>query len=229
VYLESHQGENTIIQSKRIKEIYTDFEADYIVLDLQQAGIAIYEQLGLVTKDEERGIEYEAYTVYEHKSLEKSLIDELKEKTLSIKAKPIIYPIMANAKLNSEIAVVFRDKLQRNMINILVNDNEAEMYLTKNNKEYKSSEDVNLKSWYIMPYIETQLMVNESVALEYSVVNGNIKLETVGTARKDRYTSCSYGNFFASLLEKDLIKPKGQNNLDITKLFNFRQPQIRKR
>jgi hypothetical protein len=172
-------------------------------------GIAIYEQLGLTTKDEERGIEYEPMTVFEHKSLEKSLIDELKEKTLSIKAKPVIYPILANAKLNSEIAVDFRDKLQRNMISFLVNEDEAETYLMKNNKEYKNTEDVNLKIWYTMPYIETQLIINESVQLEYSVVNGNIKLETVGTARKDRYTSCSYGNFFASLLEKDFIKPKG--------------------
>jgi hypothetical protein len=39
VYLESHQGENTIIQSRRIKEIYFDFSGDYIVLDLQQAGM----------------------------------------------------------------------------------------------------------------------------------------------------------------------------------------------
>lgn len=39
LYMESHKGEHTGIQSKRIKEIYTDFEADYIVLDLQNAGI----------------------------------------------------------------------------------------------------------------------------------------------------------------------------------------------
>ena len=84
-----------------------------------------------MTKDDERGIEYDALTVYEHKSLDRSLIDELKEKTLGVKAKPVIYPIMANARLNSEIAVDFRDKLQRNMISLLINDNEAENYLTK--------------------------------------------------------------------------------------------------
>lgn len=228
VYIESHQGEHTGKQALRIKQIYCDFEGDYIVLDLQQAGISVFEQLAVVTRDDERGIEFDAYTVYEHKSLDKSLIDELKEKTLGVKAKPVIYPIMASAKLNSEIAVDFRDKLQRGMVSFLVNDNDAENYLTKNNKEFSILNDVNLRSWFIMPYIESELLVNEAVKLEFSIVSGNIKLETVGSARKDRYTSCSYGNFVASLFEKDLIKPKGET-LDIKKLFSFRQPQIRKK
>lgn len=180
-----------------------------------------------MTKDDERGIEYDALTVYEHKSLDKALIEELKEKTLGLKAKPVIYPIMASAKLNSEIAVDFRDKLQRGKISFLIDDNDAEGYLTKNNKEYANINNVNLRSWYIMPYIETGLLVNECISLEFSVISGNIKLETIGTARKDRYTSCSYGNLFASLLEKDFIKPKDEE-LDISKLFQFRKPKIRK-
>jgi len=227
VYIESHHGEHTGKQALRIKQIYYDYGGDYIVLDLQQAGISVFEQLAIVTKDDERGIEYDALTVYEHKSLDKSLIDELKEKTLGLKAKPVIYPIMASAKLNSEIAVDFRDKLQRGKISFLIDDNDAEGYLTKNNKEYANINNVNLRSWYIMPYIETGLLINESIMLEFSVVSGNIKLETVGSARKDRYTSCSYGNYVASLLEKDFIKPKDEE-IDINKLFQFRKPKIRK-
>jgi hypothetical protein len=228
VYLESHQGEHTGKQALRIKQVYYDFESDYIVLDLQNTGIAIFEQLAIITKDEERGIEYPPLTVYEHKSLSKDLLEELKEKTLGVNAIPVIYPILASSKLNSDIAVDFRDKLQRGMINFLVNDNEAEAYLIKNNKEYSESMDVYLKTWYIEPYIQTELLVNETINLEYSIVGGYIKLEAVGTARKDRYTSCSYGNYFASILERDLIKPTN-NNLNIQNMFRFRQPQLRKR
>lgn len=206
VYLESHQGEHTGKQAIRIKQIYYDFEADYIVLDLQQAGIAVFERLAVVTKDEERGIEYEAFTVFEHKSLSKTLIDELKEKTLAINAKPVIYPILAGAKDNNDIAVDFRDKLQRNMCSFLIDESEGENYLNRQNKEFKNSDDVNLINWYLKPYIETQLLINESINMEYSFVNGYIKLTTVGIARRDRYTSCSYGNYFISLLELELLK-----------------------
>lgn len=218
VYVESHQGENTILQALRIKQIYYDFEADYICLDLQQVGIAVYEQLGLVTKDEERGIEYEAFTVFEHKSLDKKLIDELGEKTLGVSAKPVIYPISATARLNNDIAVDFRDKLQRQMISFLIDENYAEDYLTKHNKEYSGTNDINLHNWFTSPHVETQLLINETINLEYSISNGHIKLDTVGTARKDRYTSCSYGSYFASLLDVDLLK-HGDSDYDF--LFTF--------
>lgn len=145
-----------------------------------------------------------------------------------MKAKPVIYPIMASAKLNSEIAVDFRDKMQRGLISFLIDDNEAETYLTKTYKEFANVNNIDIRAWMLMPYIETGLLVNETINLEYTVVSGNIKLETTGSARKDRYTSCSYGNFVASILEKDLLRPQ-KDNIDISKLFNFRQPVIRKR
>lgn len=219
VYLEAHQGEHTEKQALRIKQIYYDFEADYIVLDLQQAGITIFERLAVITKDEERGVEYEAFTVFEHKSLAKNLIDELKEKTLALNAKPIIYPILAGAKDNNDIAVDFRDKLQRGMCSFLIDSSEAELFLSKYNKEYKNSTDVNLNLWYTSPYTETQLLINESVNLEYSVSGGLIKLTTVGTARKDRYTSCSYGNYFISLLQIDFLK--GEEDSDYDFVFSY--------
>jgi len=206
VYMEQHQGEHTAIQALRIKQIYKDFDADYIVLDLQNAGIAIFERLAVVTKDEERGEEYEAFTVFEHKSLEKKLIEELQEKTFAINAKPIIYPILASAKDNNNIAVDFRDKLQRNMCSFLIDENDAEDYLNLKNKEFLKTQDIYLKVWYLHPYKQFSEMVNETINLEYSMVSGNVKLETVGTARKDRYTSCSYGGYFISLLDQDLLK-----------------------
>jgi len=38
-YMESHKGQHVGVQAKRIKEIFDDFDADYIVLDLQNAGV----------------------------------------------------------------------------------------------------------------------------------------------------------------------------------------------
>jgi len=219
VYKESHHGEHTALQSLRIKQIYHDFEGDYIVLDLHNVGITIFERLAEVTRDEERGIEYDAFTVFEHKSLSKKLIEELKEKTLSLNAKPVIYPVVADAKFNSDVAVDFRDKLQRSMCSFLVDGSEGEVYLNKHNKEYANSNDIELTTWFNMPYLETELLVNETINLEYHILNGNIKLETVGDARKDRYTSCSYGNFFASLLEIDLLKQNQDSDYDF--VFSF--------
>lgn len=206
VYMLGYLGEHTGIQALEIKRLYNDFEADYIVIDLQQIGITMFERLATVTKDDERGIEYEALTVFEHKSLDKSLIQELKEKTLASKAKPVIYPILANARLNNDIAVNFKDKLQRQMISMLIDENEADDYLTKRVRNFNDSMDVNLKVWHLHPYRQISELVNECINMEYEIVSGNIKMVTIGTKRKDRFTSASYGCYFISLLDNDLLK-----------------------
>ena len=131
VYMESHNGENTIIQTRRVKQIFTDFDGDFIVLDLAQNGISIYDQLGKTTDDEVRGVTHDAYTVMYHESIDTKTYQELYERTLSTEANPIIYPISANAQLNNDIAVSMRDKLQKKMFHFLVNETDAENYLIK--------------------------------------------------------------------------------------------------
>ena len=213
VYMEAFLGEHTGIQALEIKRLYHDFDADYIALDLQQVGITVFERLATVTKDDERGIEYEALTVFEHKSLDKKLIEELRDKTFASKAKPVIYPILANAKLNNDIAVNFRDKLQRNMISLLIDENEGEDYLMKKEKRFTETMDMHLKVWYLHPYAQISELINECVNMEYEVVGGNIKLSCVGMKRRDRYSSCSYGCYLISLFDENLLKEETSFNL----------------
>lgn len=206
VYMESHNGENTLIQTRRIKQIFSDFNGDYIVLDLAQNGISIYDQLGKVTEDEVRGVTHDAYTIMVHHSLD-NIYEELTERTLANNAIPIIYPISATAQLNNDIAVSMRDKLTKRLFSFLVNETDAENYLAKTNKDYfKTTEDFSEKAWLLHPYAQTKLFVNESVGLSMKLSAGKIKLEEQEGARKDRYTSVSYANYFASILDRDLLR-----------------------
>jgi len=45
VYMESYSGKNTLLQALRIKQLWYDFETDYIVLDLGNAGIKALSSL----------------------------------------------------------------------------------------------------------------------------------------------------------------------------------------
>ena len=72
--------------------------------------------------------------------------------------------------------------------------------------------DINLKVWYLQPYRQTTEFVNETVNLEYKIQNGKVKLEEPRSGRKDRYTSISYGSYFASLLEQELLKEHEEFN-----------------
>jgi hypothetical protein len=214
-YLESHTGANTVTQGLRVKQLYHDFESDYIVLDMLNAGISIFDQLGMITKDSERGLEYEAITVMFHPSIEEKVFLELSERTLGLNAKPCIYPISGTSKLNSEIAVSFREKLKQKMFAFLIDEQEAESFLMENNKEVLIADDeLGVKAFFKSPYIQTTLLVNECVNLTMSLSGGNIKLEEESGWRKDRYSCVSYGSWFASFFDGDLLRETKEDDSD---------------
>lgn len=225
VYIESHNGANTISQAKRVKQLFYDFDADYIVMDGQSVGMPIFDMLSNITRDDERGEEYDGFTlmanIRKYSDLSEAQIRDFEDRTFVQNAKQVIYPIKATSELNSAIAVSFKDSLQRNMISFLIDINKAEEYLIDNSEEYKkafSNDDAFETARILNPYLQTQELVNECVGLEYSVVGGNIKIDEKRSARKDRYSSVSYGNYFISKLEKDILKEDSSED-DLDSLF----------
>jgi len=209
-YMESSKGSNTLIQAKRIKQIFFDFGADYLVLDLQQAGISVYDALSQVTMDEERGITFPAMTVVggEFEIVEQKLREELRNRTLGVGAIPVIFPILASQSLNSQIAVAFRSSLQKKMWGFLLGDGEGEEFLIKNNKEFTSNpNDSSLFSFFLNPYVQTGLFIGECINLDMTLVNGMIKLTEKPGNFKDRFSSVSYSNLIiSSVFDKNLLK-----------------------
>ena len=170
--------------------------------------------MGNITKDSERGTEYPAWTVMKHEAIEEKVYEELSERTLSLNAIPLIFAISATAKINNDIAVSMRDKLKRGMISFLISEMEADEYLSKTNKDYlKYSDEFSERAWYLHPYAQTNELINEMVSLSMELVNGNIKLKEPSGGRKDRYTSVSYMNYYASFLDLNILKEKKSNDI----------------
>ena len=223
-YMESFSGINSILQSLRLKQLYYDFEADYLVLDVAAGGggLPMYDQLGQITKDDERGIEYPAMTIMRHNSIDPNTYDELSKRTLAVNAIPVIYPISGIAKLNSQIAVEMRDKLQKKLFGFLVDETKAEDYLIKSKSgEFMTNDDPSAKSFFMAPYTQTSLLIGECIGLTMTMVAGNIKLVEMSGSRKDRYTSVAYGNYFASFLDGDLLREGGEDNWDVIRNMTF--------
>jgi hypothetical protein len=208
VYMESSRGENVISQALRIKNVFFDFESDYLVLDIAQNGIAVFDAMSSITKDEERDIEYPAFTIMDTELIDRSNTEDFVHRTLGIDALPVVFPISGTPKLNNDIAVAFRTALQKKLFHFLCTDVYAEDYLIKNNKEYlnNSKDDFPLKSWFLHPHIQINLTVMECINLEMKVLNSMIKLDE-GNGRKDRYTSVSYMNYFVTnVLDRELLR-----------------------
>lgn len=203
VYLESIQDS---ISSQdlaiRLKELYYDFEADYVVMDANGNGLGVFDACSTVLTDKERGIEYPAWSCIND--------DETNDRTKT-KGLKCVYTVKASAPFNHEIAVSLKAVIENGKLQLPVNDIEKREEL-QSNKNYRSlSAEGKIRVLY--PYVQATALVNELVNLEYTVRSGMIKIQEVGTTTKDRYSSIAYCNYYANELEKEL-KSENSNSLD---------------
>lgn len=202
-YIEAIRGTETKRQAIRIRQLYEDFDADYIVLDARNMGISVYDCLARVLYDDERGVEY--------KPLKCMNDDTIANRIISHNAEANIFAISASAKLNSEIAVNFKSMLLSHRVDLLVDKDSGIEEMTKFVPGFYDM-DSDEQLFYERPYLETMLAINEMINLVYEKMpaTGLIRISEVGQNTKDRYTSISYGCYFVSQLARDLL-----NNSDI--------------
>lgn len=204
-YMESIEGGHTETQAIRIRQLFSDFDCDYLVLDTQTVGMGVYDLLTTALIDRERGVEYEPWTCVNDENMAKRCRFPDAEK--------VIYSIKANRSMNSSIAISFKDDLRRGKIKLLVPDSEGRDFLRnlKGFDELPEEMKVDLE----MPFTQTTLLVNEMINLERERVTGSeIVLKEPRSGRKDRYSSVSYGNYIARELERDYLHSQNESNID---------------
>lgn len=220
VYIESFNGENSVTQVRRIKQIYYEFSGyhkdDILVLDVANAGRSIYDMLTKDTYDEFRDIEYDAMMVMETQHISSSLYEDLYERSLTKDGHPCIFPIIASSEFNSSIAYILRDRLKKKMVNFIVEDMRLEEHLiTRKNKDIVSQTDLSMRPYLLAPAVQSTLLINETVSLEMSYTGSGKTLKLVEPSghRKDRYTTLAYLTYFVSLLDNQLLKEETEDDI----------------
>jgi hypothetical protein len=136
----------------------------------------------------------------------------------------VIYSIKASASFNSACAYSLRDCLSRGKMRLLESEAEFENRMSTNKyyKDLSSEQRLEVK----LPYIQTSLLINELVNLEYIAQGNDIKIKEQSDRRKDRYSALSYGNQIANELELKLKKP---NDTLSNFKYKMRPPKMLKR
>lgn len=206
-YIETNQIGDTTKQAVRIRQLFEDFDSDYIVIDCRNGGLQVLYSLQKVLYDEERGVEYTPLKCMNNDDYAKLCSDP--------NAKSCIYAINATQSLNSDIAIAFRKNLVENKIDFLISYNIAKEELLNENKDYTSAATIDEQLYFEQPFIETQVMISECVELQYEKTqSGVIRVYEKGKNRKDRYTSVSYGSYFIDQLELDLLSDNSDYDFD---------------
>ena len=194
VYMETIDGGHGQDQAIRIRQLYDDFDADYVVIDTNGVGLTVYDQLVQDLYDDTRGVEYPAWSCINDESMA--------ERSRNPSAQRVIYSIKATVSKNSEMAVMMRDCLKRGKIRLLVHEIDGNDVYERNKQFQKLTADEQLL--FTSPYYQTTAFVNEIINLEYEMAGTNIRVYEVSGMRKDRYSSVSYANYIASELERDM-------------------------
>lgn len=205
-YGESIHGINSIVQTKRIKQLFYELQCDYAVIDTQGSGIGIFDISTAETYDEARGITYPAWTVINFEDV------KMVNRTIDKNAVPIIYSVKTPIQLKSAMFSNMRDVLSTRDIDLLSDSQDATDYLIKNYEYYKIEDD-GLKRRLMNPYVQTDLLVYESINLEQIVTQGFVNLKEKSGKRKDRVMSLAYGLWYAKLLEDEYINKKEDNSI----------------
>ena len=107
------------------------------------------------------------------------------------------------------MAVNVLDLIKSGKIELPVPLSVAEEILLKN-AEYATTDDEFTVLYYRRPFMETGLLIDEMVNLEYEKLEqtGMIRLTESSSARKDRYVSFAMGCYFATELSRDTYQTK---------------------
>ena len=123
-----------------------------------------------------------------------------------------------------EMASQLADNFMRGKFRLLIHEESIEEKLIQDKKLKYLDLKPDLKAKIRYPYRQTELFIGEVMNLEQvNMENGSFKLVTQGTARKDRYSSVSYGNQLATELERELVKKT--KGFDPRAFGSFRKPK----
>ncbi len=196
VYMETLNGGHTHDQSVRLRQLYDDLDCDYAVIDCLAAGAGVYDNLVREIVDEERGQVYAPWTSMN----DNDMADRCKDPN----AQKVIYTVKPTLQFNGDAATSMKDCLRRNKLRLLVDEVESNDKFSA----MKSFQKLSVEDQMLLqtPFNQTTLFINETINLSYGIVNGKVRVQEQGGKRKDRYSSVSYANLFANLLERDLVK-----------------------
>lgn len=165
----------------------------------------VYDSLTEVTIDNSRGIEYPAMTAMYHKTISK--YEDYVTRTKSINANAVIYPMMANETINSEMHFLVRDLMRRDMIKFLCSPNEGEEYLLSTARYFDVKKDMPNLNFFMKPYYQANEIQNEMTALKPTFSGNLVKLEEPSQGRKDRYSALGYICWFTkNVLDPQIVK-----------------------
>ena len=217
-YLETLSGGNSELTQRRIRELFYDYKADYIVLDARSGGEMYLTQLSKPyihpSRDREQW-DSSGFTVVSDMTmhfLTEAKINEIASRKVDPQAKAVIIPVQGSRDFNDMMWRTLHSAMVDNKIRLLIDDVEFDNELVKRKDYLKMTNNDRMREK--LPFVQTEFLVQEAISLRQEIREGKIKLKEPRSFTKDRIVTLAYGNMFFNMLENKLSKQDQVEDFD---------------
>ena len=208
-YIEGWPAGDSIGACNRAREIWWDYEGDYLIPDTRAGGETLYNHMTEIWEHPERGSNWNSHGLtvcnkMQYHVVPDTKIKDLKERTVDPNAIPCIIPIIGTSEINSVAWVELKKQLECSNIKFLLSMQDKQEKLEDSGEYFKLSTDDLAK--VMTPHTQVDLMIQEAINLKTEFKNDKIKLVEPRSGTKDRAVVLSYGNYIASLIENEWNK-----------------------
>lgn len=218
MYAESNEGFRTEQEALTIRKMFEEFSCDYLVLDVKNFGLSIYDALAADIIDPETGEVYPPLSCCNNDDLAARCVDPAIPES-----RKVIWAINGNAKFNSDCAIMLREGFRSGYIRLLISEMDVETQFNsiKGFQQLPVQDRLDI----MMPYINTTMLISELINLQHEESNGVIRITERSNARKDRYSSLSYNYWVALQLEKKMRRDENISMSYNDSEFVYRAPK----
>ena len=217
VYTETMEGVDIDTQAVKVRRIMMFFEADYLVFDARTYGINLTDSMAKTLYDEDLDIEYAPISVFNN--------NDLADRCKNPNASPIMWAFMGTAESNHKLHTSMLGALMDKKYKLLISDVSCKEEYLGEKKEYISS-TMEQKAIYELPYIHSDLTLNEMINLRKEFISGGrISLVEPRNGLKDKYMTSAMGNLFIQEELEVKLTEKTEKTFDVNRAMRFRKPK----
>ena len=217
-YLEGHEASDSVGAMRRAKELFWDYEADYLIPDSRSGGEVLFNLLTEPMDNPQRGINWNKHGFTICDNLNYHVVPETKladyrHRTVDPDAISCVIPMIGNSELNSACWIELKKQLESHNIQFLISMQDRQTILEDNGEYFKLTSEELVQE--LLPYGQTDETIQELVNLKTEIKLDKIRLHEPRSGTKDRAIAVAYGNYILSLIENEWAKQSQAKEFDL--------------
>lgn len=207
---------------QRLKELYFDYNADYIVNDSRNGGENIVIQFSKPQEHPTRGYyhwENRGFGVahdMKYHIAAKEKIDYYRERAIDKEYIPCLIPFVGTSQNNTAYWRATKRALDRGMLKLLIAVQDKQTELEDSGKYFKlTSEELAAT---LAPFGQVDALIQEAVNLQTEIKNDNIRLTPPRNGHRDRIVTLAMAMLIFDMIEAEWQRQEEVGDIDMNNI-----------